>query len=118
MRIIVKWSASRLAPVIVVNRFRVAEHAQEDFRARLDAAVATLAACRGFVGADAGRNVDEPDLWVLVSRWADVGSYRRALSSYDVKAGVVPLLSEAIDEPSAYEPASGQLNQNRPRGLD
>ena len=32
-----------------------------------------------------------------------VGAYRRALSSYDVKVGAVPLLSRALDEPSAYE---------------
>jgi hypothetical protein len=36
-------------------------------------------------------------------RWRDVGSYRRALSSYDVKVTAVPLLSRALDEPSAYE---------------
>jgi len=33
----------------------------------------------------------------------NVGSYRRALSPYDVKMAAVPLLSEAIDEPTAYE---------------
>ena len=33
----------------------------------------------------------------------NVGSYRRALSSYDVKVEAVPLLSLAVDEPSAYE---------------
>jgi hypothetical protein len=32
-----------------------------------------------------------------------VGSYRRALSSYDVKVTAVPLLSLAYDEPSAFE---------------
>ena len=35
--------------------------------------------------------------------WENVGAYRRALSAYDVKVGAVPLLSTAIDEPSAYE---------------
>ncbi len=50
-----------------------------------------------------GRNVDDPTLWVLVTTWANVGAYRRALSSYDVKLHAVPLLSRALDEPSAYE---------------
>ena len=27
-----------------------------------------------------GRNLDEPDLWVLSTRWESVGAYRRALS--------------------------------------
>ena len=52
---------------------------------------------------------------MLVTRWQDVGSYRRALSSYDVKVGAVPLLSRAIDEPSAYEPLDGELNEWRAR---
>ena len=53
----------------------------------------------------------------MVTRWRDVGSYRRALSSYDVKVGAVPLLSRAIDEPSAYETLEDDLNESRPREL-
>ena len=60
-------------------------------------------------------NVDDPELWVLTTRWQNVGAYRRALSSYDVKVTAVPLLSRAIDEPSAYEPLTGELNRNIPR---
>ena len=65
------------------------------------------------------RNLDEPDLWLLTTTWTNVGSYRRALSSYDVKVAAVPLLSQAIDEPSAYEttePGSVE-NEQRPREL-
>jgi hypothetical protein len=40
---------------------------------------------------------------VLTTRWEHVGAYRRALSAYDVKLNAVPLLSRAVDEPSAYE---------------
>jgi quinol monooxygenase YgiN len=102
--------------MLVVSRFRVAEGEQEAFRRDHGTAVAALATQAGYVDADAGRNVDDPELWVLVTRWADVGSYRRALSSYDVKVSAVPLLSRAIDEPSAYERADrGELNRNVPR---
>jgi hypothetical protein len=52
---------------------------------------------------------------VMVTRWRDVGSYRRALSSYDVKVGAVPILSRAIDEPSAFEALDGELNESIPR---
>ena len=38
-----------------------------------------------------------------VTRWEHVGAYRRALSTHDVKVRAVPLLSSALDEPSAYE---------------
>jgi hypothetical protein len=57
----------------------------------------------GFLDATLELNLDEPGLWALVTRWADVGSYRRALQGYEAKVVVVPLLSEALDEPSAYE---------------
>ncbi|HSS66940.1 MAG TPA: antibiotic biosynthesis monooxygenase, partial [Nocardioidaceae bacterium] len=66
---------------------------------------------------------DEPSLWLLTTEWRDVGSYRRALSSYEVKAQVVPLLSRAIDEPSAFEVLAGdgatpgdEANEAKPRG--
>ena len=51
---------------------------------------------------DIGQNLDEPELWTLVTHWINVGSYRRALSSTAVKMEVVPLLATAIDEPGAY----------------
>lgn len=87
----------------MVTRFRVADDDVHAFRADVEAAHALLAARPGYLGGEVGRNVDEPDLWVLCTRWEHVGAYRRALSSYDVKLGAVPLLSRALDEPSAYE---------------
>ncbi len=102
--------------MLVVNRFRVPEGAS-GFRGELEAALEVLAQQKGYADGRLGRNVDDPTLWVLVTRWQDVGSYRRALSSYDVKLGAVPLLSRAIDEPSAYEPIDGELNESFPREL-
>jgi len=89
--------------VLVVNRFRVDEAEAEEFREALERAQATLAAQRGYVAGHAGRNLDDPTLWALVTTWDNVGSYRRALSAYDVKVGAVPLLGSALDEPSAFE---------------
>jgi heme-degrading monooxygenase HmoA len=103
--------------VLVVNRFRVPEDDAAGFREDLEAALALLAQQRGYADGRLGRNVDDPTLWVMVTRWKDVGSYRRGLSSYDVKVGAVPLLSRAIDEPSAYEPLDGELNVAFPREL-
>lgn len=94
-----------------MNRFRVAEEEGEDFRTALEQARDVLSGQAGLLEALLGRNLDDPTLWTMVTRWRDVGSYRRALSSYDVKVGVVPLLSRAIDEPSAYEPLTGELNR-------
>lgn len=100
--------------MLVVNRFRVSE-GDGEFRRELEAALDVLAQCPGHRDGRAGRNVDDPSLWVMVTRWADVGSYRRALSSYDVKVGAVPLLSRALDEPSAFEDLAGELNEAIPR---
>jgi hypothetical protein len=89
--------------VLVVSRFRVPVEEGETFRTELAAVHAVLAGCRGYVDGQVGRNLDDPALWVLTTRWQNVGAYRRALSSYDVKLKAVPLLSRALDEPSAYE---------------
>jgi len=65
--------------------------------------VSLLQARPGFEAATVGRATDDETLWVLVTAWADVGSFRRALSSFDVKVGAVPLLASALDEPTAFE---------------
>ncbi len=70
---------------------------------QLRAAIDLLATFDGFVDARLARAVDEGDLISLTLGWTTVGAYRRALSSYDVKVSVVPLLSLAIDEPTAFE---------------
>jgi hypothetical protein len=100
--------------VIVVNRFRVPEAEQAAFRDDLEGARETLAVQRGFVAGRIGRNVDDPELWVLTTEWDGPGAYRRALSAYDVKLAAVPTLSRAIDEPSAYEPVEPGAELNRP----
>ena len=106
--------------MLVVNRFTVPEEEAVAFAEDLAAAHAVLAARPGYVDGTVGRNLDDPTLWVLQTRWADVGSYRRALSAYEVKLGAVPLLSRAVDEPSAYEVLDpgrlDRLNEAVPRG--
>ena len=89
--------------MLVVSRFRVPVDEGEAFRAGIQEALDVLAQRPGHLGGTIGRNVDDPELWVLSTRWEHVGAYRRALSAYDVKLRAVPLLSRALDEPSAYE---------------
>lgn len=103
--------------MLVVNRFRAPADQAEDLRADLAAAHELLADKPGYVDGHLGRNLDEPELWVLSTRWESVGAYRRALSAYDVKLAAVPTLSRAIDEPSAYElvEPNSVLNVARPR---
>jgi quinol monooxygenase YgiN len=105
--------------VLVVSRFRVAEEETAAFRAELEVAHAALAERAGYVAGTVGRNVDDPTLWVLSTSWENVGSYRRALSSYDVKLRAVGLLGRAVDEPSAFEVVEPGtvLNVGSPRSI-
>lgn len=66
-------------------------------------ALAVLGSRTGFLDGSVGRAVDEAELWTVVTRWRDVGSYRRALRGAEAKTVVVPLLSTALDEPSVFE---------------
>ena len=89
--------------MLVVTRFRVPLVEGDAFRDDLERARAALAERPGHLEGVVGRNVDDPTLWVLTTRWEHVGAYRRALSAYDVKLHAVPVLGRALDEPSAYE---------------
>ena len=104
--------------MLVLTRFSVAPDEEESFRRDLEEALAVLAAQRGFVSGEVGRNVDEPTLWVLQTRWDGPGAYRRALSAYDVKVRAWGTLGRALDEPTAYEVVvpGEPLNDARPRG--
>ena len=86
---------------VAIVRFR--SDAVPELMARLRDAVALLAQQGGFVHARVSRAIDDGALIVVELGWDTVGSYRRALSSYDVKVQVVPLISAAIDEPTAFE---------------
>jgi quinol monooxygenase YgiN len=100
--------------VIVLNRFRVPDDQIGRFADQARAAIGVLSDRDGFLSADLGRNLDEPELWTIATRWRNVGSYRRALQGYESKMTVVPLLSLAIDEPSAYDDVD-LVGENRPR---
>ena len=70
---------------------------------QLRESISLLATKEGFVDARVSRAIDDGALVTLELAWDTVGSYRRALSSYDVKVQVVPIMSQALDEPTAFE---------------
>ena len=76
------------------------------------AALAPLVTQAGCHGGDICAAIDAPTLMSIVTRWESVGAYRRAFSSFEVKAVSIPFLSTAIDEPSAFE----VLHHNGPDG--
>jgi hypothetical protein len=89
--------------VIVLSRFAVPETDADAFVLQAEAAIAVLRTKEGLTSLDFGHNLDDRELWTITTRWRDIGSYRRALSGIESKMVVVPLLSRAVDEPSAYD---------------
>ena len=89
--------------MIAVARFEIPLGQGADFRLELEGVRAVLVEAAGFLGGEVGQNLDEPTLWVLTTRWENVGSYRRALSSTRAKLEAIPVLARAIDEAGAYE---------------
>ncbi|MGC3992994.1 MAG: antibiotic biosynthesis monooxygenase family protein [Propionicimonas sp.] len=100
--------------MIAISRFRVPGDAS-GFVGLAQLVVERFAASPGCVDARLVQNLDEPELWALVSNWADVGSYRRAFNGTEAKLVLMPLMSLAIDEPGAYAEPSA-VGENRPRG--
>ena len=89
--------------MLVLNRFVVPPGEQDGFTARAHAALAALAERPGYRSGRLTRALDDPSYWTLVTEWESVGAYRRALGGFDVKVHATPLLSESLDEPSAFE---------------
>ena len=88
---------------VVVTRFVVSIDDRDGFRDEAASVARLLYGCDGCHGVAVARAADDATLWLMSARWASVGDYRRALSSYEIKAGAVPFLSRAIDEPTAFE---------------
>jgi hypothetical protein len=89
--------------MLVLNRFVVPTDAQDGFVIRAHAALTALAERPGYLSGRLARALDDPTHWTLVTEWESVGAYRRALGGFDVKVHATPLLSESVDEPSAFE---------------
>jgi hypothetical protein len=90
------------APVLVVSRYRV-DADRANWLAQMRAALAILGQSSGFLRGQIAQATDDANLMVVSTSWMNVGAYRKALSRFEVKMQMIPLLSTAIDEPSAFE---------------
>lgn len=85
--------------MFAVNRFR---DVGAEFEREAQQVVEFWRAREGCESMDLVRNLDDPGLWAIVSRWRDVGSYRRSFNGFEAKMVLTPLLLRAVNEPSAY----------------
>lgn len=88
--------------MFAIARFEVSPEESAEFLSHLQLAHEALAACDGYLSGRVGSNTDQPGLLALVTEWKNIGSYRRALSNYQVKVSAVPILARAIDEPGGF----------------
>jgi hypothetical protein len=90
--------------VILICHFALNPGQTHDFYTRARRALGLLTVQEGCLSGQLGRSPDEVTRWVLAVRFESVVAYRRALSVFEVREHVVPLLSEALTgEPGSYE---------------
>ncbi len=89
--------------MLAVNRLHAYGDAEEQITGELAVLLDVFATLPGFLRARAGRCLDEPDVWILLTEWESVGTYRRALSSHAVKTTGYPVFVRIVDEPGAYD---------------
>jgi hypothetical protein len=90
--------------MLLVCRFVVPPAEAAEFTRRASRALELLTAAPGCQGGEFGRAVDEADRWVLLARFDSVRAYRQALSPFEVRTHVAPLLAEALtDDVATFE---------------
>jgi len=75
----------------------------KEWLANAESAIRILQTKAGFISSDIGRSPDQASRLIVTTKWIDVGSYRRALSSTEAKISVWPFLADMHDMPSAFE---------------
>lgn len=110
--------------VLVVTRYVVPEEEATAFAEQARSALDALRSRPGCRAAVLGRAADDATLWTLTTRWESVGTYRRALGSFEVKLHAVPLMYRAVDEATAFEellawdPEGGLVSAEPSRAAD
>lgn len=100
--------------MLSVMRHTVPEEDQAAFLDDAAEALDALGRCPGYLRGRVGRAVDDPLEWAVVIEWENVGSCRRALSSYDVRVRMVPLLATGQAEPVGFEVLLDSETGSRP----
>ncbi len=89
--------------MLAIIRLQPATVGNDEVLSALDGCVEAMSQAPGFRSGSIGRAADDAGLWVLASDWVDIGSYRRAMSSYETKVAFGNVQHWIVNEPSAYE---------------
>ncbi|WP_283134861.1 antibiotic biosynthesis monooxygenase family protein [Rhizohabitans arisaemae] len=90
--------------MIAVTRFTVPAEEAESFTGQARSVLTALETMPGHDGGRLARAMDDQDLWLMITEWEGAGFYRRALSNFEVRMAILPLMTYMINEPGAYEP--------------
>ncbi|MCM3883951.1 peptidoglycan-binding protein [Frankia sp. R82] len=92
------------APVLAQIAFELPPDADAaSFPAAARAVLDAFGQCAGFRGGRLARALDAPRTWLLTTEWDGPGPWRRALSVFEVRCTLTPLLVHAVDAPGSYE---------------
>ena len=93
--------------MLLVRHYRVGAGDAAGFTARARRAIELLTAQPGCLRVTLARATEDGQTWLLVAEFESVNAYRRALSPFDIREHVVPLLSEpdqaGTGGPSTFE---------------
>ena len=79
--------------IAVIAQLAVPAGSRVQFEQGYERLVELCAQSPGFLSSELGQSTDSLEDFTLIHRWADVGTYRKFLSRYDVKIEVIPFLS-------------------------
>lgn len=85
--------------VVTIHR----PEAPEDFLVAVGELFNVLRRLPGFLQGELARSPDDPQVWLLTSRWLDVGSMRRGMGSFEAKIALAPVMATAADQVSVFE---------------
>jgi quinol monooxygenase YgiN len=89
--------------IAVVGQLIVPAAKRDSFDQGYDRMSELFSESPGFLSMELGQSTDSLEDLTVIHRWESVGSYRKALSRYEIKAEVIPFLSHFMRDSVTVE---------------
>ena len=89
--------------IAVVGQLSVSAAERDSFDQGYDRMSELFSESPGFLSMELGQSTDSLEDLTVIHRWESVGSYRKALSRYEIKAEVIPFLSQFMRDSVTVE---------------